>query len=207
AAGLASATFEQRRQLAELLIDRVIVTGDEVEIRYAIPTDERGEHIRFCQLRLDYFRDPDLVRSYDVQGFDQIGIARESVVTVRGPLAADGSGALDAQFRHQPPHVLAVDRAALAAEQGRQTAVAVRRPLPSQALHGRSQVGLLGRRRCGRAIQPTARVIEEPADEAGRVLVGQGHDDLPFLSAVPGSSLEAFFKISNSKAWRPASCS
>jgi site-specific DNA recombinase len=55
AAGLAGATFEHRRQLVELLIDRVVVTGDEVEIRYAIPTDERGEHIRFCHLRLDYF--------------------------------------------------------------------------------------------------------------------------------------------------------
>jgi site-specific DNA recombinase len=33
AAGLADATFEQRRQLVELLIDRVVVTGDEVEIR------------------------------------------------------------------------------------------------------------------------------------------------------------------------------
>ncbi len=61
AAGLASAAFEQRRLLVELLIDRVVVTGDEVEIRYVIPTDEQSEHIRFCHLRLDYFGHPHLV--------------------------------------------------------------------------------------------------------------------------------------------------
>src|SRR3984893_6029448 len=35
--GLAQATFEQKRQLIELLIDRVVVTNEEVEIRYVIP--------------------------------------------------------------------------------------------------------------------------------------------------------------------------
>jgi hypothetical protein len=35
--GLTEATFEQRRLLVELLIDRVIVTNEEVEIRYVIP--------------------------------------------------------------------------------------------------------------------------------------------------------------------------
>src|ERR1700694_1786179 len=53
--GLAEATFEQKRQLIELLIDRVVVTEEEVEIRYVIPTSSRSEHIRFCHLRLDYF--------------------------------------------------------------------------------------------------------------------------------------------------------
>lgn len=56
--GLANATFEQKRQLVELLIDRVIVTGEEVEIRYVIPTGPEGEHTRFCQLRKDYFPPP-----------------------------------------------------------------------------------------------------------------------------------------------------
>ena len=37
-AGLADATFAQKRQLIELLIDRVVVTDGEVEIRYVIPT-------------------------------------------------------------------------------------------------------------------------------------------------------------------------
>jgi len=37
-----------------LLIDRVIVTGEEVEIRYVIPTDPSSEQVRFCHLRSDY---------------------------------------------------------------------------------------------------------------------------------------------------------
>jgi site-specific DNA recombinase len=53
-AGLATATFEQRRLLAELLIDRVIVTGDQVEIRYVLPTSPKGPHRPFCQLRKDH---------------------------------------------------------------------------------------------------------------------------------------------------------
>ena len=51
---LAGATFEQKRRLVELLIDRVIVTGAEVEIRYVIPTSTSGEHARFCHLRTNY---------------------------------------------------------------------------------------------------------------------------------------------------------
>jgi site-specific DNA recombinase len=57
-AGLTGASFAQRRQLVELLIDRVVVTDDEVEIRYVVPTSPRGEHTRFCHLRLDYFDRP-----------------------------------------------------------------------------------------------------------------------------------------------------
>jgi site-specific DNA recombinase len=52
--GLSQATFEQRRSLVELLIDRVIVTDGEVEIRYGMPTDRASEQVRFCHLRLDY---------------------------------------------------------------------------------------------------------------------------------------------------------
>ncbi len=40
--------------LVELLIDRVIVTDGEVEIRYVMPTDRASEQVRFCHLRLDY---------------------------------------------------------------------------------------------------------------------------------------------------------
>ena len=36
-------TFAQRRQLVELLIDRVIVDEHQIEIRYAIPTARDGE--------------------------------------------------------------------------------------------------------------------------------------------------------------------
>ena len=48
-AGLATATFEQRRLLAELLIDRVVVTDSDVEIRYVLPTSPDGPH-RLLQL-------------------------------------------------------------------------------------------------------------------------------------------------------------
>jgi len=53
--GLEGTTFEQRRRLVELLIDRVIVTDEEVEIRYVIPTDPSSEYTRFCHLRTDYY--------------------------------------------------------------------------------------------------------------------------------------------------------
>src|SRR2546425_2901510 len=50
------ASFAQRRQLVELLIDRVIVNDAQVEIRYVVPTGPKGETTPFCHLRLDYFR-------------------------------------------------------------------------------------------------------------------------------------------------------
>jgi site-specific DNA recombinase len=36
----------------------VIVTAEEVEIRYVIPTDPSSEHVRFCHLRSDYLHHP-----------------------------------------------------------------------------------------------------------------------------------------------------
>jgi site-specific DNA recombinase len=53
--GLGQAGFEQRRQLVELLIDRVVVTDGQVEIRYVIPTTDHSAKTRFCHLRTDYF--------------------------------------------------------------------------------------------------------------------------------------------------------
>ena len=47
--------FAQRRKLVELLVDRVIVNDEHVEIRYAIPTSPKGESSPFCHLRKDYF--------------------------------------------------------------------------------------------------------------------------------------------------------
>jgi len=52
--GVEQATFEQKRKLVELLIDRVIVTDQDVEIRYVLPTDPSAYHTRFCDLRLAY---------------------------------------------------------------------------------------------------------------------------------------------------------
>jgi hypothetical protein len=53
--GLDQAGFQQRRQLVELLIDRVVVTDGQVEIRYVIPTTPGSTQTRFCHLRTDYF--------------------------------------------------------------------------------------------------------------------------------------------------------
>ncbi len=58
AGGRAAATFEQRRHLLLLLVDRVVVTDDAVEIRYVFPTTPESEPIRFCHLRKDYFHHP-----------------------------------------------------------------------------------------------------------------------------------------------------
>ena len=52
--GLAQATFEQKRQLVELLIDRVVVTNEAVEIRYVLPSNPKGEHSPFYLLHSDY---------------------------------------------------------------------------------------------------------------------------------------------------------
>ena len=52
--GLTQASFEQKRQLIELLIDRVIVTEAEVEVRYVMPTSPTGEKAPFSHLRSLY---------------------------------------------------------------------------------------------------------------------------------------------------------
>jgi site-specific DNA recombinase len=54
-------TFAQRRQLVELLIDRVIVNDAQVEIRYVVPTGPKGETTPFCHLRLDYLNSETLL--------------------------------------------------------------------------------------------------------------------------------------------------
>jgi site-specific DNA recombinase len=68
--GLDQADFEQRRQLVELLVDRVVVTNGQVEIRYVIPTTPGSTKTRFCHLRTDYFGRPGLpqARSPHVPG-------------------------------------------------------------------------------------------------------------------------------------------
>ena len=84
--GLAEATFEQKRKLVELLlIERVIVTGEEVEIRYVIPTNPSSEHVRFCHLRSDYLHHPTLRGAYrsGLALLEDLGEAR-ALVAARG---------------------------------------------------------------------------------------------------------------------------
>jgi hypothetical protein len=68
-AGVHSDTFQQKRQFIELLIDRVVVTDDEVEIRCVMPTHPRSEHVRFCQMRQDYFHH--VVEIFDLADFER----------------------------------------------------------------------------------------------------------------------------------------
>ncbi len=54
--GLEQADFDRKRELLELLIDRVIVTDGAVEIRYVVPTGPDGEREPFWRLRTDHLR-------------------------------------------------------------------------------------------------------------------------------------------------------
>jgi hypothetical protein len=40
----------RRQVLVELLIDRVIATDGEIEIRYVMPTTRASDQVRFCQV-------------------------------------------------------------------------------------------------------------------------------------------------------------
>jgi site-specific DNA recombinase len=101
-AGLATATFEQRRQLAELLIDRVIVTDGQVEIRYVLPTSPDGPHRPFCQLRKDHLDLP----AGDGH-CDQLG--QRDRVRAPAQVVADGAGvAVPAQQQHAVPVAVSV---------------------------------------------------------------------------------------------------
>ena len=54
---LASADFDQKQTLLELLVDRVVAADGAVEIRYVVPTGPDGEREPFCRLRSDYRSD------------------------------------------------------------------------------------------------------------------------------------------------------
>ena len=101
-AGLATATFEQRRLLAELLIDRVVVTDSQVEIRYVLPTSPDGPHRPFCQLCKDHLDFP----AGDRRG-DQLG-QRDGPGTP-AQVVADGAGvAVFAQEEEGMPVIVPV---------------------------------------------------------------------------------------------------
>ncbi len=91
-------TFDQRRQLVELLIDRVIVDDGQVEIRYVILTGPKGAETPFCHLRLDYLHlppqdepghDPDSVR---VEVGVEEGLGRKGVGGIADEDPADRDG-------------------------------------------------------------------------------------------------------------------
>ena len=104
--GLAKADFERRRQLVMLLIDRVVVTDADVEIRYVLPITPESEHVRFCQLRKDYFHHP-APRDDDKAFGCRIALddAMAHAVQVRPcPAALGGEGAVIDRFPQAGPH-------------------------------------------------------------------------------------------------------
>ena len=79
-------TFAQRRQLVELLLERVIVTDTQVEIRYVVPTGAKGETTPFCHLRLDYLdAEALLLQATRLLGGHQIADQRQGLVIPLGP--------------------------------------------------------------------------------------------------------------------------
>jgi hypothetical protein len=64
--GLATADFDRKRALLELLVDRVIVTDGEVEIRYVVPTGPDGERHPFCRSQTDHLH---RFRRWSVRGW------------------------------------------------------------------------------------------------------------------------------------------
>ena len=105
--GLDTATFERKRQLVELLIDRVVVTGNTVEIRYVFPIGPAGESGRFCHLRIDYLGAPNLIDTLDLHVAKQVRIdpmTRPRLAQSR--LRVDRH---DSHLTHQTLDFLAVD--------------------------------------------------------------------------------------------------
>jgi site-specific DNA recombinase len=76
--GLAGVDFARKRQLVELLIDRVLVADGEVEIRYVVPLRPDNERVPFCHLRKDYFDAP--------------AVPVAAPIVPNGPLAAPAAG-------------------------------------------------------------------------------------------------------------------
>jgi len=91
----------------ELLIDRIIVTDGDVEIRYVIPLSPESEQIRFCHLRSDYFSGPDLIGPDNGQGAQQIRVFLVFRVRPRG--SGPWINGLQAHFAHQPRHPFVID--------------------------------------------------------------------------------------------------
>jgi site-specific DNA recombinase len=191
-AGLAAATFDQRRQLAELLIDRVIVTDGQVEIRYVLPTSPEGPHRPFCQLRIDHLAVPaHRVGPGDGQGGCLAGVVQggdEPVVL--GPGRPGGGGDGDVGLDH-------ADRDA-AGDAGRGTA----------AVAGHGQAASFGGLGDHRQVGPVAELrdpgqdpvgadppdqvgaeVEEVADQRVAAEVPVGQDDRPRDGGALGGSL------------------
>ena len=141
--GLATATFAQRRLLVELLIDRVVVTDGEVEIRYVLPTSPDGPHPPYCQLRKDHLHRPPGPGHPDQP--DQRGGGR-AVAGVEGQLPVAAAAA-----HQQPPRHPGGGRG------GQLHAGPVVQPAALGAVPGAAGDPLAGRHRRGQLLSAGAR--------------------------------------------------
>jgi site-specific DNA recombinase len=180
--GLSTATFEQKRQLVELLIDRVVVTGDEVEIRYVIPTSRGSENVRFCLLRSDYFRDPHLVWKADFQLLDQVRVAQIGVIAVGGAVLFPFDVLQQVQLAHQALDPLAIEaiRIRCTAQLMGDPPASIGRELPSQVFEFPFQTALIGL--VALVVEAAARQLYQLAGKFYRIRV-------PFHQALHDHSL------------------
>jgi site-specific DNA recombinase len=134
--GLADASFEQKRKLVELLIDRVVVTEAEVEIRYVIPTSQGSEFVRFCQLRSDYFAHPHLIWACNLQILHQVPVTRVWMIAIRGFVLLALYFLQQIMLPHQPAHAKPPKRVAIrcSPQLPKQPAAAIARKLTSNGL-------------------------------------------------------------------------
>jgi site-specific DNA recombinase len=197
---LSTATFEQKRQLVELLVDRVVITDGDVEIRYAIPTSQNSEHVRFCHLRTDYFGTPSLIRPHDLTVSQQVGIAMQAVCAI-GSLDSSADHANQVMLLHQPQHAFVVDAVPSPHQLHRHT------PIP---IGGEGQEHLLDRHQDAQVISRHCLVVvaagrhpPQRAQHPYRVLPGQGLDHLALVPRREPNSPETFFAASNSTVRRP----
>jgi hypothetical protein len=102
-----------------------VVTGDQVEIRYAIPTGPAGETIRFCHLRTDYFGAPDLIDAFDFHAPQQVRVNLMTCAGLRQPRLL-----IDRFQAHQPQQAcdsFVIDLLTLRLKPGRHSSNAVER--------------------------------------------------------------------------------
>jgi site-specific DNA recombinase len=149
--GLGQADFEQRRQLVELLIDRVVVTDGQVEIRYVIPTTTSSTKTRFCHLRTDYFQvEPADVRPPEKVQVQWAGPGPPQPQHLRR--AGAGRDALDLHAQDGAAH----DRAGPSAAMAGVALLFGMQPRPR--LHGHRAVLVIGGHQGGGRSRPAGRV-------------------------------------------------
>lgn len=168
-------TFAQRSQLVTLLIERVIVSDGQVEIRYVVPTGPKGETVPFCHLRLDYFHRPPLAIGQGNQLSVQVQAVGHQQQHNRGAVRMPGCRGHD----HKAQGV------------GQPGAMVLRAHPPPQSigLHARGPRGVRAGLRLGHLIgRPLLHPRHETAGQ-GVQLLKQPISDIPTIKDVKASRL------------------